>query len=594
MTADAERPPRLGPNLWRWLTAAFLALLFAALSVQAVDPDRWSDWSFGEAQVMLSLRQWDEQGWIANRFLLLPQGYAAPIRHLDDPDLRQHAHGIAPGSSPLVGARLWYTHYPAGYLVPYAALSKLGLGGMASWRLLSLAMSVGALFLMYLLFARLAAPAAAFAAVVFYALSPAFLGYADAVANQPYDDLLRFGFLLAVVLSTRAAEPRARRAALLAAWALEFLLSLGSFDSVFFLYLWLVGWDLIDLRRFRWRKYLAFACAPLAAHGLQFLQNVWYLGWETALLDITSTFLQKSPAVSTPWMGRGGLGSIARSVTTVFKFLYDPAWLIAALALVYLLWFALARGRRSGAPAPAVLLLLLVCGAAFQVVLPHTAWMPYEGRQMAPFAALLVGGLTWAVLATAPDVVRPPSPPVAPRSRALAGATLALSLAALVACWGYAARNLAVYRGKEPRYAVAAGHPDVPLAKALAQLPTEHDPVYFDAGGFSAFWNPAHVPGYPQIHPILEYYAGLRPILCFLDPDALIADLEKLARRAPRQFSPLLVSRDLAVVIYVVGTLEERGLLRELPPSPLRIRDAFVVDLTPAMNWEPPPGGRLR
>lgn len=587
MSVGAGTPPGAGHGrLWHWLTAVLLASLFGALSIQAVDPDRWSDWSFGEAQVMLSLRQWDEQGWIANRFLLLPQGYARPIRHLDDPDLRQHAHGIAPGSSPRVGARLWYTHYPAGYLVPYAALSRLGLGGMARWRLLSLVMSVGALLLMYLAFARLASPPAAFAAVLFYALSPAFLGYADAVANQPFDDLLRFGFLLAVVLSTRAATPGARRAALVAAWGLEFLLSLGSFDSVFFLYLWLIGWDLIDTRRFRWRKYLVFACAPVAAHGLQLLQNVWYLGWETAMIDIAGTFVHKSAAVSTPWMGRGGIGAIARSAAAVFGFLYDPAWLLAVLAAVFVAWYALAAERRAGSPSPSVLALLFLCGLAFEVVLPHTAWMPYEGRQMAPFAALLVGGLTWAFAVGARDVAVPARRPGSRRRWLATGTLLAASLASLVAAWGFAAKNLLAYRRQEPKYAVAAGHPDLPLAKALSRLPAEHDPIYFDAGGFFAFWNPVHVPGYPQIHPILEYYAGSRPILCFESPDALVADLEKLARRAPREFSPILVSRDLAVLIYVVGTLEQRGIVRALPESPRRVQDAFVVDLTPVMAWE--------
>lgn len=586
MSGDTRAPARFTPRHWRRLAVCLLVALGLALAAQAVDPDRWSDWSFGEAQVMLSLRQWDEQGWLANRFLLLPQGYAKPIRHLDDPDLRQHAHGIAPGSSPAVGARLWYTHYPAGYLLPYAALAKVGLGGMAPWRLLSLAMSLGALFLMYLVFAHLAAPPAALAAVAFYAFSPSFLGYADAVANQPFDDLLRFGFLLAVVLSTRAADPGARRRALLAAWGLEFLLSLGSFDSVFFLYLWLVGWDLVDSRRFRWRKYLVFACAPLLAHGLQFLQNVWYLGWDVAVADIASAFLQKSPAVGTAWMGRGGIESIARSAGAVFGYFFTPAWLLGALALVYALWYVLRRRERPEAASHAVLLLLLVCGLAFEVVLPHTAWMPYEGRQMAPFAALLVGSLTWAGPATVRDFLRPPAGVGAASAPRPLTAVLALvTLAAAVACWGFAARNLVEYRRQGPLYAVAAGHPDVPLAKALAVLPTEHDPVYFDAGGFRAFWNPSHVRGYPQIHPMLEYYAGFRPILCFFDPAALAADVEKLARRAPREFSPVLVSRDPVVLRYVVGLLEGRGLLRQPPSPPRRLRDAFVVDLTPAMAW---------
>src|SRR3990172_12688862 len=116
-----------GASPWHVALGIFLTLLLVFLSVRASDEYRWSDWGFGDAQSMLSLRQWEEGGWFSNYFLFIPQGYAEVIKFFDDPNLRQHAHGTCPGSSPRVGPRLWYTHYPAGYLVPYAILFRIGL-----------------------------------------------------------------------------------------------------------------------------------------------------------------------------------------------------------------------------------------------------------------------------------------------------------------------------------------------------------------------------------------------------------------------------------------------------------------------------------
>ena len=38
-------------------------LLF--LTTRALDEDRWSDWGFGDAQTMLSLHQWEQEGWFS-------------------------------------------------------------------------------------------------------------------------------------------------------------------------------------------------------------------------------------------------------------------------------------------------------------------------------------------------------------------------------------------------------------------------------------------------------------------------------------------------------------------------------------------------
>jgi hypothetical protein len=565
-------------NRWHLAAAAFLLALTVFLGVRAADEDRWSDWGFGDAQTMLSLRQWEEGGWLDNYLLFIPQGYAAAIRHLDDPELRHHAHGTSPSSSPRVGPRLWYTHYPPGYLVPYALLFRLGIDGMPAARLLSVGFSIAALTLLFVFVCRLCAPPVAFLGALVYGLSPSYLGFADSLANQPLDDLLRFGFLLCIVYSTRADTPRARFRWAAAAWGAEFCLSLSSFDSVFFLYTWLIGWDLLEGRGFRWRRYLLFSLAPLSAHGLQFLQNAWYLGAGTAWVDILDTFVLKTAARQ----AEGPLATMWGSLLLVLQRLTGPPGLLGGLVLLYVGYRSLGRldGDRE-TPSLGLLGVLFLCGLALVVILPHAARMPYQGRQMGPFAAVLVGGLLYSLVRTARDLLRPEGRGRVPwRDGVRMGFLLAGAPAMFIFFVFFAAMDRwAVYN-------IPLHDPDVRLAKELPTLPTAHEPIYFDIQGFRTFWDPAYMPGYPQIMPLLEYYAGSRPILCFSSAPGLITDLKTLATKAPARFSPVLVASDKDFLHSIVRSLIGAGILLKEPPGAYPVAGRFVVDLTEYMNWE--------
>src|SRR5512137_761013 len=61
---------------WHIATAILLIALFVFMANRSRDEDRWSDWGFGDAQTMLSLKHWDKEGWISNYLLFIPQGYA--------------------------------------------------------------------------------------------------------------------------------------------------------------------------------------------------------------------------------------------------------------------------------------------------------------------------------------------------------------------------------------------------------------------------------------------------------------------------------------------------------------------------------------
>ncbi|MHB8883217.1 MAG: hypothetical protein ACYC69_17125 [Thermodesulfovibrionales bacterium] len=602
-------------NLSPWLTAliVFLVCLSVFLSVRASDEYRWSDWGFGDAQTMLSLRQWEEGGWFANYLLFIPQGYAKGMTIFDDPELRQHAHGTCPGSSPQVGPRLRYTHYPAGYLLPYAVLFRAGLDSLFAVRMLSLVFSIGALVLMYMVFSKITTPGIAFLSVFFYGLTPAFLGYADALANQPLDDLLRFGFMLAVVMSTRAGSEGHRHRWLISAWLAEFLLSLSSFDSVFFIYVWLIGWDLLDGQGFRLKRYLLFSLAPLSAHGLQFMQNVWYLGFSDALIDIRDAFLQKNAAVASYNLGQGRLTVIRDTVYLLFNNLYFPAVLLLFLLAFYSLYSLLLK-EPADKTMPSIFLvyLLFLCGLAFVILLPHAARMPYEARQMVPFISLLAGGVTYSfgrefgvALYGPPEAAAPAVGPGTGRFRAVVRPVyLFFVFIFLIFFWHRFMLNdrTPVYfipdAKTDARYAQEIEkqqahelqrfrtlRADVLVAEGLRKIKTAYDPVIFSMNGFKLFWDPKYVPGYPQIMPITEYYTGSRPVLCFDAPEGVVKDLMTMISKSPQRFSPLLISRDAGALREMAEVLHRRGALSGIPPVTDKLTDMAVLDLTGHIRW---------
>lgn len=595
-------------NPWH-ITLGFLLLgLLIFLSVRASDEYRWSDWGFGDAQTMLSLKQWEEGGWFANYFLFAPQGYAKVCQLFDDPQLRHHAHGTCPGSSPRVGPRFLYTHYPAGYLVPYAAMFRIGIDSLFAVRMLSVLFSVGALVLMYMVFAKITDPGVSFFAVLFYGLTPTFLGYADTLANQPLDDLLRFGFMLAVVMSTRAESELHRHRWLITAWVAEFMLSLSSFDSVFFLFVWLVGWDIIDKKGFRLKRYLIFSIAPITAHGLQFMQNVWYLGFQDALIDIKDAFLLKNAADASYNAGQDRASVILGTIPILFNNLYNPAYFVLALLGMYTVYALLFRNS-VGREMPSVMLLaiLFVCGSAFILILPHAARMPYESRQMIPFAALLVGAFTYSFAREFGNSLRMGKQEEPSRAesirRFLRPVYLLLSAMMILVFWYRFMLN-----DREPVYYIPDAQTDakfaqeieskqrfdlmrfrslradVVIAESLSKIKTTYDPVIFSINGFQLFWDPKYVPGYPQIMPITEYYTGSRPVLCFDRTDLVVNDLITMLGKGPR-FSPILLSNDTNTLREIAETLLSRGVLTSFPPGVFHVEDKVILDLTDHVRW---------
>jgi len=416
----------------------FIAALALYLGVKAVPEESWSGWTPFSAQTMLSSEHWARDGFVKNKLLFIPIGYSKAVRYLDEPRMRHHARGTVSGG--LIGNRLYYTHYPSGYLIPYALLMKSGVEGRVWFRLLSLGFSVAALALFYLFINMVAGPGVAFFAAAYYGASTMFLDYADSLANQPIDDLLRFAVLAASAGTVRwpakgDARPgreRWSRGRVLFIWAAYFALCISSYDSVFFVFAWLVGLDVVTggLRgpdgRFRppWKRWLVFASAPVAAFAVQMLQNTWYLGVGDMLLDLKGTFMARTDT----WLEEGPFsGRLSGHLySTLLPFLYMTGlnFLISvpALALAAAGFLRLRRFSPEGLPVAGIMAVLLVSGLIYTAVLSFTGSFPYQGRQLAPAVSLLVGSATvlaWRLLSGGPEAgagvggevgTRPPGP----------------------------------------------------------------------------------------------------------------------------------------------------------------------------------------
>ncbi|MEK7578837.1 MAG: hypothetical protein AAB456_03950 [Patescibacteria group bacterium] len=366
-------------------------IIGAYLVIKALPENSWDGWRVGSAQALLSDKHWIKNGFLKNYLLFLPQGYSKVIRYFDDQELRQHTHGVATGG--FIGKRLYYTHYPSGYLLPTALLMKIGIETRFWFRFLEILFSLGALAILYWIFTMISNRLVAIFGVLYYALSVLFLDYADTLANQPIDELLRFAI---IALSIFAIKNQKKYFNYLI-WILYFILSLFSYDSTFFIFAWLVGLDLIiarkvypeQSRRIEWKKWAFWASAPILAFTVQLFQNTLYLGWHNMLLDLYGTF-----KVQLVGSRNGFFISHLKRLTDPFDWFFGVKWYLGIL--ISILGITAVKFIKKHLPdeIPDLRFLYLGFAAAFFHFLFFPSLFFYQARIISIFGGLLIGILT--------------------------------------------------------------------------------------------------------------------------------------------------------------------------------------------------------
>ena len=502
-----------------------LIFLTGYLGLKAMPEESWDDWGFGSAQTMMSSKHWVEDGFIYSKFLFLPTGYSKTVRYLDDPDLRQHAHGIRTGE--LIGNRLYYTHYPAGYLVPHALLMKIGFSERFWFRWLAIIFSLIGLGLMYALFCLISTRAVAFLAALYYAGSTMFLGLADSLANQPVDDLFRFLILFLSILAYRISDIKKQKVFNALIWISYFILASSSYDSTFFVFVWLVGLDIIMMRKFLWKKWLIFASAPVAAFVLQMFQNVWYLGLHDALLDVYGSF--RARANTGP-----GVGILERHIRAIFSplsYMTDlrARFAIPIVATVFASFWYFKNKIYYQWPKIKILILLALSAAAYPFVLVSSGYFPYQGRQMAPFVSLLVASATVLVFLALKKFIN------TKEKIKFAGIAVFIVFLFLTGfLWFNQGARTYSYIKEWPNNVV--DEKTIQTGKELRELADGKDAMVFRLV-------PKSVYQYPQADPFLEYYAGM-PILSFRNLRDLENDLKLLKERSEFPFLEIIINNE--------------------------------------------------
>lgn len=386
-----------------FLFALIVLPVFSYLILRARIENSWDDWAFGSAQTMLTARYWAEDGFIKNKFLFIPSGYHSGVGFLDQPEFRFLTDGTKAGE--LIGSRLYYTHYPSGYLIPYGLLAKFGASDRFWFRLVALGFSFASVVFLfgfiYLLGNRNSW--IAFLAVLYYITSSTFLRFADSLHNTPVDDFFKWLILfLSAYVTFVVADLIHKRCFVFILWVLYFFLSVSSYDSTFFILFWLCALDYLasvkglpDMAWYRRlflkvniKRYLFWALAPIAAFFLQIIQNTWYLGWNDMILDFFGAFAFRSGQIPGVFEHvTAGLGNIIVAFSTI-GYMTDirTRWV---LPLLFVLLFLLYQNKDLRSRFGTYLAILFIAGFIFPFVLPGAGTYGYQGRQMAP-ALLLV------------------------------------------------------------------------------------------------------------------------------------------------------------------------------------------------------------
>lgn len=377
----------------------FLIIIGAYLTIKATYENSWDGWGFGSAQTMTSIKHWVKDGWAFHYFLFIPAGYSKLTSYFDNPGLNQHAWVDVTGSTGQ--KRVYYTHFPPGYLFPLAFLMELGVQNRFWFRFLQILISLTSLLFLYKFFNLIANPTIAFVGSLFYALSVPFLNFADSLANMPIDDFFRLAILTLSILAIRSlGNSKQYKLYNIIIWLSYLLLSISSYDSTFFIFAWLIGLDIIN-KQYNWKKWFYFASAPILAFGLQAIQNSWYLGLSGMISDFLHAFnkIGLSAGGGQGFIQTHFLQGILYPITEAFALSFRARYVFIFILTLFIILLIIKKNKEVNSLIPSIFnhfnILIIASFCQSLIVLDNH---PYKGRILGIFAAFLIGTFIFLII----------------------------------------------------------------------------------------------------------------------------------------------------------------------------------------------------
>lgn len=377
------------------IISVIVLILGSYLCIKALDENGWDGWALGSAQTLMSSEHWAKDGFAENYFLFIAQPYSKLIKYFDKPEFRNRPVENISGVLTLSRERrLYYTHYPPLYLFPYAVMAKIGIENRAIFRIFSLLVSLTGLIFFYLFIKSVSNRAAAAIASIYYGFSVTFLNYADSISVQPWDILLIFLILYLSVLVRRLPAQTGNWAI----WFAYLALSLSSYDATFYVFAYLVLFDILILKKFLWRRWILFAAAPVLGFTLQIIQNTWYLGFRDMISDFSHIYANRTfIGVKNFIAGLVGPFHSMASIQTVFIFKKSIVALTSAIAIFGIL---LKFRQKIGLNFDyfKIVFILAVAAVVQPFFINATGGWPFQGVLTAAFWGLLIGAASTFII----------------------------------------------------------------------------------------------------------------------------------------------------------------------------------------------------
>lgn len=484
--------------------------------------NRWSEWAFADAQTMLAIQHVQNDGFLKNHFLWIPQSYTNFQHLFDTPELNHHANGV-----PTNGRRYRiYTHYPSWYSLPYTSLAYIGLDNKTLFQMIAVLLSLVGLFFLHRVWRSYFSDDLANLATALTLAGPIYLNYADSINTMPCEFFFRFGFMWLWI-----SRPPRR---LLLAWLFFFVASFTSIESYLFIPIWMALHEvIIERKKVPIFQLAILGLAPLASIALQFWQNASYFGSaQIALEDWIS--------VATANNGNADVASGGRWLALIQPIQallhYNSLVPIAMLAL----FAGIAWRLRPQYLKP--LLVLLLPGFAFGMVFPRKAGFEYHGLEMIP-SLMMVYAISlqylWLNRTSRRNWIRRPA--------------LAAFVVLLALCLN---RTYIVGIGKRIDIPPKT-HAQSEVMQFARSLPSSNQKtVFFQLGKFV----PLLDGGLPnQIEPMHEYVLG-GMILSFDTIEQLERDFQYLMDRGLREYRPvILLPKDMKLQLGLSSAVPMNG-----------------------------------
>ena len=368
-----------------------ISVLFLYLGIKALDENGWDGWGFGSAQTLMTVDHWVKEGFVKNYFLFIATPYNKLTHYLDDPEFRNRPIETS-GGALARDRRLYYTHYPPLYIVPYAILGKIGIESRALFRIFSLLISLTALIFFYWFIKLVSNRPIALTALVYFAFSTTFLDFADSISVQPWDKLFIFLILTLSILAQRNNENTKKyRNYNIAIWLGYLTLSLLSYDATFYIFTYLILFDVLIQKKLLWQRWLIFASAPVLGFILQIIQNTWYLGWNNMISDFGGIYASRTFIGAKNFI----VNLIApfysmTSIKTVFIFKKTVVTLASAVAIFAIL-YKFRQKIGLNLDFFKIIFVLAIAAIVQPFFINATGGWPYQGVLTAPFWGLLIG-----------------------------------------------------------------------------------------------------------------------------------------------------------------------------------------------------------